>query len=170
MLHCSRNIWKISDSHKKDLIIFICFWILLYLLLSLASNIYLYLCYTLLVYECNFFSLLIRSKINNLIDCCLSLHFVWILYFALRESQYGEIELNPGLKYFSIWHWNQIWYYFYIRNPSWFLNLNMLLSECLAFEIVVGKKERLCEHLRSLFKWKSRWIWPFFLISRKHFR
>ena len=49
---------------------------------------------------------LIRSKINNLTDCCLSLHFLWILYFALRLLQHGYIELNPGPKYFSICHGN----------------------------------------------------------------
>ena len=43
---------------------------------------------------------------NNLTKFCLSLQFLWILYFALRLSQHGGTELNPGPKYFSICHWN----------------------------------------------------------------
>ena len=31
---------------------------------------------------------------------------MWILYLALRLLQHGDIELNPGPKYFSICHWN----------------------------------------------------------------
>ena len=34
------------------------------------------------------------------------MHFLRILYFALRLLQHGDIELNPGPKYFSICHWN----------------------------------------------------------------
>ena len=31
---------------------------------------------------------------------------LWLLYFALRLLQHGDIELNPGPKYFSMCHWN----------------------------------------------------------------
>ena len=34
------------------------------------------------------------------------LHFLWILYVALRLLQHGDIELNPGPKCFSSCHWN----------------------------------------------------------------
>ena len=34
------------------------------------------------------------------------MQFLWTLYFALRLLQHGNIELNPGPKYFSICHWN----------------------------------------------------------------
>ena len=79
----------------------------LYLLLSLVCVISLYLYYTLLGQTLNLLSFLIRCKINNLIKCCLTLyHFLWILYFTLRLLQHGDIELNPGPKYFSICHWN----------------------------------------------------------------
>ena len=78
----------------------------LYLLLSLAYVIPLYLYYALLGQTLNLLSFLIRSKINNLTEFCLSLQFLWILYFALRLLQHGDIELNPGPKYFSISHWN----------------------------------------------------------------
>ena len=78
----------------------------LYLLLSLAYVIPLYLYYALLGQTLNLLSFLIRSKINNLTEFCLSLQFLWILYFALRLLQHGDIELNPGPKYFSICHWN----------------------------------------------------------------
>ena len=78
----------------------------LYLLLSLACVIPLYLYYALLGQTLNLLSFLIRSKINNLTEFCLSLQFLWILYFALRLLQHGDIELNPGPKYFSICHWN----------------------------------------------------------------
>ena len=54
----------------------------------------------------NLLSFLIRTKVNNLTECRLSLHFLWILYFALRLLQHGDIELNPELKYFSTCHWN----------------------------------------------------------------
>ena len=54
----------------------------------------------------NLLSFLIRYKINNLTQFCLSLHFLWILYFALRLLQYGDIKLNPGPKCFSVCHWN----------------------------------------------------------------
>ena len=54
----------------------------------------------------NLLSFLIRSNINNLTQFCLSLHFLWILYFALRLLQYSDIKLNPGRKGFSICHWN----------------------------------------------------------------
>ena len=76
------------------------------LLLSLACVIPLYLYYALLGQTLNLLSFLIRSKINNLTEFCLSLQFLWILYFALRLLQHGDIELNPGPKYFSISHWN----------------------------------------------------------------
>ena len=76
------------------------------LLLSLACVIPLYLYYALLGQTFNPISFLIRSKINNLTEFCLSLQFLWILYFALRLLQHGNIELNPGPKYFSICHWN----------------------------------------------------------------
>ena len=77
----------------------------LYLLLSLACVIPLYLYYALLGKTLNLLSFLKKSKINNLTECCLSLHFLWILYFALRLFYHGDIELNPGPKYFSIYHW-----------------------------------------------------------------
>ena len=76
------------------------------LLLSLACVIPLYLYYALLGLTLNLLLFLIRSKINNLTECCLSLHFLWILYFALRLLQHGDIELNPGPQCFSICHWN----------------------------------------------------------------
>ena len=79
----------------------------LYLLLSLACVIPLYLYYALLGQTLNLLSFLIRPKINNLTKFCLSLQFLWILYFTLRLLQHGDIELNPGRKYFSICHWNQ---------------------------------------------------------------
>ena len=78
----------------------------LHLLLNLACVIPFYLYYALLGRTLNLLSFLIRSKVNNLTECCLSLHFLWILYFALRLLQHGDIELNPGPKYFSICHWN----------------------------------------------------------------
>ena len=78
----------------------------LYLLLSLACVIPLYLYYDLLGQTLNLLSLLIRSKINNLTEFCLSSQFLWIIYFALRLSQHGGTELNPGPKYFSVCHWN----------------------------------------------------------------
>ena len=34
------------------------------------------------------------------------MHFLLIFYFALRLLQHGDIERNPGPKYFSICHWN----------------------------------------------------------------
>ena len=78
----------------------------LHLLLSLACVILSYLYYTLLGQTWNLLSFLIRSKVNNLTECCLSLHFLRILYLALRLLQHGDIELNPGPKYFSFCHWN----------------------------------------------------------------
>ena len=78
----------------------------LHLLLSLACVIPLHLYYALLGQTLNVFSFLIRCKVNNLTECCLLLHFLWILYFALRLLQHGDIKLNPGPKYFSICHWN----------------------------------------------------------------
>ena len=78
----------------------------LYLLLSLACVILLYLHYALLGQTSNLLSFLIRSKINNLTGFCSSLQFPWVLYFVLRLLQHGNIELNPGPKYFSICHWN----------------------------------------------------------------
>ena len=77
-----------------------------HLLLSLACIIPLNLYYALLDHTFNLFSFLIRSNINNLTDYCLSVPFLWILYFARRLLQHGDIELNPGPKYFSICHWN----------------------------------------------------------------
>ena len=67
---------------------------------------YLYTCIALLGQTLDLVSFLVRSKINNLTEFCLSLQFLWILYFALRLLQHGDIELNPGPKYFSICHWN----------------------------------------------------------------
>ena len=67
---------------------------------------YLYTCIALLGQTLDLLSFLVRSKINNLTEFCLSLQFLWILYFALRLLQHGDIELNPGPKYFSICHWN----------------------------------------------------------------
>ena len=62
------------------------------------------LCYTFLFVFCFIRSNLeppfILDKINSLTGCCLSLHFLWILYFALRLLQHGDIELNPGLNTF----------------------------------------------------------------------
>ena len=84
------------------------------LLLSLACVIPLYLYYALLGQTLNLLSFLIRSKINNLTKFCLSLQFLWILYFALTLLQHGDRELNPGPKYFSICHWK-------------FLNYNLLI-------------------------------------------
>ena len=49
------------------------------LLLSLACVIPLYLYYALLGQTLNLLSFLIRSKINNLTEFCLSLQFLWIL-------------------------------------------------------------------------------------------
>ena len=68
----------------------------LYLLLSLTCVIPFYLYYALLGQTLNLLSFLIRSKINNLTEFCLSLQFLWIIYFALRLLHYGDIELNPG--------------------------------------------------------------------------
>ena len=56
----------------------------LHLLLSLACIIPLHLYYASLGQTLNLLSFLIRSKIYNLTECCLSLHFLRILYFALR--------------------------------------------------------------------------------------
>ena len=56
----------------------------LHLLLSSACVIPLYLYYALLGQTLSLLSFLIRSKVNNLTECCLSLHFLWILYFAYR--------------------------------------------------------------------------------------
>ena len=78
----------------------------LYLLLSLSCVIPLYLYYALLGQTLNLLSFLIRFKIKNLTECCLSYHSLWVLYFALRLLQHGDIELNPGPKYFYICHWN----------------------------------------------------------------
>ena len=78
----------------------------LHLLLSLTCVIPLYLHYALLGQTLSLISFLRRSKVNNLTECCFSLHFLWIPYFALRLLQHGGIELNPGPKYFSICHWN----------------------------------------------------------------
>ena len=78
----------------------------LYSLLSLACVILLYLYYALLGQILNLLSFLIRSKINNPTEFCSSLQFLWVLYFVLRLLQHGNIELNPGPKYFSICHWN----------------------------------------------------------------
>ena len=78
----------------------------MYLYLNLDCVIPLYLYYGLLGQTLNLHSFLIRSTINNLTECCLWLHFLWILYFALRLLQHGDIELNPGPKYFSICHSN----------------------------------------------------------------
>ena len=77
----------------------------LHLLLALSCITHLYLFYSLLVYSFNLFLFLIRSKINHLIDCCLSLYFLRILSFAIRLLQHGDIELIHGLKYFSNFHW-----------------------------------------------------------------
>ena len=189
----------------------------MYLLLSLACVIPLYLYYALLGQTLNLLSFLIRSKINNLTEFCLSLQFLWILYFALRLLQHGDIELNPGPKYFSICHWNlnsltahnylkvsqlQAFHLVYkflcisethldssvskddnalsiegysmirtdhlsntnrggvciyyndkisVRQMS-----NINLRECLGCEIVIGKKERVCDYLVSLSKSKSK--------------
>ena len=104
--------------------------------LNLACIIHLYLYYTLLFYKVNLFSFSITSKINNLTKCCLSLHFLWILYFSLRLLQHSYIEPNPGTKWFSICHWNvnsltAYWkvsqlqdfnLFMYIGNTSWFFN------------------------------------------------
>ena len=78
----------------------------MHLLLSITCVISLFLYYAFLGQTLNLLSLLIRSKVNDLTECCLSLHFLRILYFALRLLQHGNIELNPGPKYFSIYHWN----------------------------------------------------------------
>ena len=79
----------------------------LYLLLSLACVIPLYLYYALLGQTLNLLSFLIRFKINNLTEGCLLLHFLWIIYFALRLLKHGDIELAFLLfLYFSICHWN----------------------------------------------------------------
>ena len=204
----------------------------LYLLLSLACVIPLYLYYALLGQTLNLLSFLIRSKINNLTKFCLSLQFLWILYFALRLLQHGDIELNPGPKYFSICHWNlngltlhnylkvsqlqafnlvhkidilcisethidssvskddnalSIEGYSIIRTDHLsntnrggvciYYNdkisvrqmSNINLRECLGCEIVIGKKERVCDYLVSLSKSKSKWIWTFSSISEKPF-
>ena len=44
----------------------------------------------------------IRSKIYNPSECCLSLHFLWILCFALWLLQHGDKNLQKilGPKYF----------------------------------------------------------------------
>ena len=62
--------------------------------------------YSFIAYSFNLSSFLIRSKINHLIDCCLSLYFLRIIYFAVRLLEHGDIELIHGLKYFSNFHWN----------------------------------------------------------------
>ena len=84
----------------------------LHLLFSLACIIPLY-----MYYAINLFSFLIRSKINNLTDCCLSLHFLWILYFVVRL-----LQLNPGPKYFFYCH----------------LNLNSLTNNYLKVSLLQG--------------------------------
>ena len=68
----------------------------LYLPFSLACLILSCLYYGLLGHTLNLFPFLIKSKINNLTECFLSMHFLWILYFTLRLLQHGDIELNPG--------------------------------------------------------------------------
>ena len=79
----------------------------LYLLLSLACVIPLYLHYALLGQTLNLLSFLIRFKISNLTEGCLLLHFLWIIYFALRLLKHGDTELAFLLfLYFSICHWN----------------------------------------------------------------
>ena len=77
----------------------------LHLLLSIACLTPLYLYHALLGQTLNILSFLIRAKIKNLTECCLSWHFLWTLYFARRILQHGDIELNPGPKYFFICHW-----------------------------------------------------------------
>ena len=67
-----------------------------HLLLSLVSVTPLYLYYALLGQTLNLLSFMIRFKINNLTECSLSLHFLWILYFALKLLHNSEIEINPG--------------------------------------------------------------------------
>ena len=96
-----------SVIHKKGTIIFIFLWIL-FVFTSQFS-----LCYTfisvLYLIRSNLEPpfILVRSKINNLTECCLLLHFLWILYFALRLLKHGDIELAFLLfLYFSICHWN----------------------------------------------------------------
>ena len=106
VVHCSRNIWKVSDFHKRARSYSFSFESYLYLLLSLTCVVLLYLYYSLLGQTLNFLSFLIISKINNITECCLSLHSLWILYFALSLLQHGYIELKPGPKYFSICHSN----------------------------------------------------------------
>ena len=78
------------------------------LLLSLVYIVSLYMYYALLGQTFNLFSFLIRSKVNNLTECCLSLHFLWILYFALKLLQHGDRELNKNTwaKILPICHWN----------------------------------------------------------------
>ena len=98
--------WKVSDSHKRAQSYSFSCESYLHLLFSLACVIPLYLYYALLGQTLSLLSFLIRSKVNNLTECCLSLHSLWILYFALRLLQHGDIELNPGPKYFSICHCN----------------------------------------------------------------
>ena len=78
----------------------------LHSILSLDCVILLYLHYALLGHTFNLFPFFVRSKINNLTGCCLSLHFLLILYFALSLSQHGDIEHDRGPKCFSICDWN----------------------------------------------------------------
>ena len=99
----------------------------LYLLLSLACVILLYLHYALLGQTSNLLSFLIRSKINNLTGFCSSLQFPWVLYFVLRLLQHGNIELNPGPKYFSICHW---------KLNSLTAHNNLKVSQLQAFNLV----------------------------------
>ena len=87
----------------------------MYLYLNLDCVIPLYLYYGLLGQTLNLHSFLIRSTINNLTECCLWLHFLWILYFALRLLQHGDIELNPGPKYICHWNLNSLTAHNYLK-------------------------------------------------------
>ena len=105
------KLWRIAvGSYGKSVILIKGTWSYsfscesyLFLLLSLVCIVLLYLYYALLGHTFDQFSFLIRSKINNLTDCSLSLHFLWILYFLLRLLQHGDTELNPGPKYLCIY-------------------------------------------------------------------
>ena len=87
----------------------------MYLYLNLDCVIPLYLYYGLLGQTLNLHSFLIRSTINNLTECCLWLHFLWILYFALRLLQHGDIKLNPGPKYICHGNLNSLTAHNYLK-------------------------------------------------------
>ena len=101
MINCSRKICKISDSHNSYS--FFCE-SYLHVLLSLACIIPYYMYYTLLVYTFNLFLFLIRSMINHWLLSFIA--FLIDYYSAFSLLQHGDIELNPGLKYFPICCWN----------------------------------------------------------------